>query len=158
MMVQLSQTLFNNVLRALVKDLCRAFPKDDGIARINNKCGRLLSLSPGTAFDHFNRTLGTKADKIAARDDTIFQDYPELAGLDLRGIWQRAAPDNRRVIWEYLDQLVTACKMEQHIPPVLQSQADAAAATLQDAGADVGDLMDSMMQSPAMQALLGSRL
>ena len=158
MMAQMSQTLFNNVLRALVKDLSRAFPKDDGIARIYNKCGRLLSLSPGLPLDHFNKTLGTRPEKIAARDDTIFQDFPELAGLDLRSIWQRATLDNRRVIWEYLDQMVSACTMEQHMPPVLKSQADIAAATLRGAGTDVGALMDSMMQSPAMQALLGSRL
>ena len=122
--------LFNNVLRKLLEDLCTVFPDDAVLKRYLANADTLFRLKPAHAQQTFEQTFGTKATKIQQHDETLFDDYPTLYSIDFRALWSKASAGNKKVIWQYLEQLNLTSKLGSAVPPELLTAAESAAKNL----------------------------
>ena len=139
--------MFNSVLLDLIGDLHKAFPDDLQLSALHASAGTYLKFAPNTGISSFTSSFGTKPDKIAQKDDTIFVDFPSLGGIPVRGLWNLATPANKECIWAYIQHLQLISTLVAACPPDILAAAQQQAKVLESslAGSNLQQLAENVL-------------
>ena len=142
---------FNSTLLQFLEELSRAFPANQELKMCLLALPTLLDSQPNLAMSFFTQAYAPHADKISAKDGTLFTEVPTLCGhVNVLPIWQQADAATREVIWSYIQSLWCMATTLGAMPPELLSGIEAIAqdyASKIEAGEiDISQLLGAMPQ------------
>jgi hypothetical protein len=143
---------FNHMLKRLVQDLQTAFPGNGKINTLLAGFDLFTEANPTIAMDVFVDSVAPYAEKLEARDATLFNHVKIPGGIDLTSLWQVMTDGNKNATWEYLTMLYALGVTVKNMPPELlqsiESLAQNCASKIEDGNFDImqlGSMLGSMM-------------
>jgi hypothetical protein len=114
--------LFNTKFREFVADLVKVFPEDSELKLLQKGISLILVVNERLVLNIYrDRVLIPFGDKLMERNEEFFlennyqdiqKDVEDGARIieKVKGFWKTLDPDNKEVVWKYLQVLLMLCK------------------------------------------------
>ena len=114
--------LFNTKFREFVADLVKVFPEDSELKLLQKGISLILVVNERLVLNIYrDRVLIAFGDKLMERNEEFFlennyqdiqKDVEDGARIieKVKGFWKTLDPDNKEVVWKYLQVLLMLCK------------------------------------------------
>ena len=158
-----SVTAFNDMMGQFLMELHKTFPEEKGLKKYITAFEMLRDTSPKKIVKKFMENVTPHADKISARDESLFlddsTDLEFIKALNIRECWPKASDSTKAAIWQYIQTLYMLGTTITSIPPetlaMIENVAKQCADKMQNEG---GEGIDESQLMRSMQSMLGGMM
>lgn len=158
-----SITAFNDMMGQFLMELHKTFPEEKGLKKYITAFELLRDTSPKKIVKKFMENVSPHADKISARDESLFlddsSDLDFIKALNIKECWPKASEGTRSAIWQYIQTLYMLGTTITSIPAetlaMIENVAKQCADKMQSEG---GGGIDESQLMKSMQSMLGGMM
>jgi hypothetical protein len=158
-----SVTAFNDMMGQFLMELHKTFPEEKGLKKYITAFELLRDTSPKKIVKKFMENVTPHADKISARDESLFledsTDLEFIKALNIKECWPKASDSTKAAIWQYIQTLYMLGTTITSIPPetlaMIENVAKQCADKMQNEG---GEGIDESQLMRSMQSMLGGMM
>jgi len=147
---------FNTLLGQFITELAETFPDDKKLFIYKTIIHEMCQGETMVGMQTFQDKLAPFADKIVARDDSMFDDCQPLFGrVDIGEIWKshNFTEANKDIFWEYMHAMLDMC--QQVFPPLPSTALMAAPPLEMPNNFDLASMLPAPMMKAASEMLQG---
>lgn len=157
-----SVTAFNDMLGQFLTELVKTFPEQKGLKKYVAGFEILRDTNPKALVNKFMSSAAPYADKISAKDESLFLDessnFDFIQGFNIAECWPKASENTKTAIWQYLQTLYMLGTTITAIPPETLSMIETVAKQCADKMQNDGEGVDEAQLMSSMQKMLGGML
>lgn len=158
-----SVTAFNDMMGQFLMELHKTFPEEKGLKKYITAFEMLRDTNPKKIVKKFMENVTPHADKISARDESLFledsTDLEFIKALNIKECWPKASDSTKAAIWQYIQTLYMLGTTITSIPPetlsMIENVAKQCADKMQNEG---GEGIDESQLMRSMQSMLGGMM
>lgn len=154
-----SITAFNDMMGQFLMELHKTFPEEKGLKKYITAFELIRDTNPKKIVKKFMENVSPHADRISARDESLFlDDSVDLEFMNIRKCWPNASDGTKAAIWQYIQTLYMLGTTITSIPADTLSMIENVAKQCAEKMQTDGGGIDESQLMKSMQSMLGGMM